>query len=143
MTRFFLWLFRFFSSHKWVMYAVLVVTTAVFAFYASKLRYVENILELLPRTDKAQKSAVAFEDIKVKDKIFVELLGENASPDSLAAKMDEFVSILEKKDGGRYVANILYRFDTDDLMNLVYYGIDALPCHLGDDFYVAADTLLT
>ena len=142
MTRFFLWLFHFFSSRKWVMYTILAATVLLFGFYASKLQYKENILDLLPRTDKAQKSAVTFGDIKVKDKIFIELMSEGASTDSLASKMDQFVSILERKDGGRYVGNILYRFDTDDIMNLVYYAMDALPCHLGDDFYAAADTLL-
>lgn len=142
MTRLTIYLYRFFASHKKIFWSILVASTLVFAFFATRLTFVENILDLLPKTDKTADCEVAFGTIKVKDKVFLELLVPGAGPSELASAMDDFMDRLSAADKDGLVANALYRFDSDDIMNLVYYAEGALPCHLSRDFYEAVDTLL-
>lgn len=147
MTRLFLKIYDYFKSHKGVMYTLLVLSTLLFGFFAFKIQFKENILDLLPKTDKAKASSVAFGDVKLKDKIMLEIVPEDGTTlpvDSLVAAMDDYMSILETRDSAaHYIDATFYKLDTDDLMNLISYGQDALPCHLGEWFYEAADTLLT
>lgn len=144
MTRFFLSIYRYFQGHKSFLYIILAVTTAVFAFFASKIKFQENFLDILPKTDKADECAVAFGSIKVKDKVFVEIESREGKgdPAAMAAAMDEFIGLMKEKDTDTLIANTFYAIDRDDIMNIVYYAMDALPCHLGEDFYAIADTLL-
>ena len=140
-------LYRFFRTHKAVFIISLVGSAILFSFFALKLQFEENIIKLLPQTDKSQDCAVAFGNIKVKDKVFLEIKSADSPsssplpPDSLASAMDSFMALLQERDTGGLVANSLYRIDTDDLMNLLYYGMGALPCHLGEDFYPLAERL--
>jgi len=143
MTKLFISLYRFFRSHKAIFYIVLVSTTLLFGWTATRIRFEENIFSLLPKTDKSKKSAVAFGTVKIKDKIFVEVVSRDGSvvSDSLSAVMDDFLERLNGMDNEGLIGNCLATLTTDDLMNLVYYGMDALPCHLGKDAYNAIDTL--
>jgi len=140
-------LYNFFENHRAALYAIMAGTALVFAFFASKLHFEENIATLLPKTDKSRECSVAFSNIKIKDKLFVQVTGaEGCRPDakSLASGMDEFMNLLHEGDtDNEFIGNCLYRIDTDDLMNLLYYGMGALPCHLGEGFYTALDTLLS
>ena len=144
MTKFFLKLYHFFAAHKAVFYIVLISTTLVFGHFACQIHFEENILALLPQTDKSKECSVAFGNIKVKDKVFVEITTDDGKPaaDSLAVMMDRFLEMLQGKDDKGYIDNVLYRVDTDDIMNVVYYAMGALPCHLGEEFYDACDSIL-
>jgi len=143
MERPFLAIYRFFSSHKAVFYSILFGTTILFAFWGTKLQFEENILDLLPKTDKSDECAVAFGDIKIKDKLTLEIpVPAGKTPQETAVAMDKFLEILNGKDEGKYIASILYGFDTDDIMNVVYYGMGALPCHLPQEFYSIIEPML-
>lgn len=145
MTKLFLSLYRFFNSHKAVFYTILISTTLVFGWFACQIQFEENIFALLPKTDKSKKSAVAFGNIKAKDKIFVEVQCTygSTSTDELAEVMDTYITSIQEKDTEGLLGNCLSTIDSDDLMNLVYYGMDALPCHLGPGAYPLIDSLLT
>lgn len=144
MANFFVSLYRFFQNHKTVLYSVIAGTTLLFAFFAFQVRFEENILELLPKSSRNAECEVAFGDIKIKDKFFVEILSRSGemSPRELAESMDDFLTELQARDEEGYIANSFNRLDADDFMNLLYYGMGALPCHLGEGFYSALDTLL-
>ncbi len=146
MGNLFLKLYRYFASHKAVFYTILLSTTAIFAYFASQVHFEENIATLLPKTRNSRECAVAFGNIKVKDKLFVEIApsdGVAADTDTLAARMDEFISyITSQEDASKYIGSTFYKIDTDDIMNVVYYALEALPCHLGEDFYPTLDESL-
>lgn len=145
MTRFFLAIYRYFKSHKAVYYTILISTTLVFAFFGLRIKLVENIVDLLPKTERSQECEVAFSNIKVKDKIFVEVLSKDssASVEETAAAMDSFLAILFENDTDSLVGNCLYKLDVDDIMNLVYYGMDALPCHFSEKIEEAFEQALS
>lgn len=144
MAELFLTVYRFFRTHKVLLYAILIGTTVVFGFLSLRIRFEENILKLLPQTSKSRECEAAFGDIKVKDKIFIGLLSRDGgmSASELGDAMDSFLALLEERDSRGCIANCFSGLDTDDLMNIVYYGMDALPCHLNGEFYQALDTLL-
>ena len=125
-------------------YVILIGSSILFAFLATRIRFEENILELLPKSDRNAECEVAFGDIKVKDKFFISILSKNGETDSagLCAAMDDFLAQLQERDRDGYIGNCFNKLDQDDFMNLLYYAMGAAPCHLGEDFYVALDTLL-
>ena len=143
MTRFFISLYRYFSAHKGVFYAILIGSTLIFGFFATRLHFEENILSLLPKTEKSKECSVAFANVKLKDKVFLTLSSRSGetSPQELSASMQEFIETMNRRDEGGLVQNTLYRIDTDDIMNVVYYAMEALPCHLGEGFYSLLDSL--
>ena len=145
MTKLFLSLYRFFKAHKAVFYTVLIASTLVFGYFALKIQFEENIVALLPKTNRSDDCDIAFGDIKVKDKIFLQILSRSGrmSTLELADAMDGFLALLDSADTQRLIANTFYGIDTDDVMNIVYYGMGALPCHLDEKYYAALDTLLT
>jgi len=145
MTKFFLAIFHFFNKHRIIFWSVLGSTTLLFGVFAAQIHFEEDLLALLPKTEKSIECAVAFDDIKIKDKAFIIMSSPDGSlsPEDLTVKMDSFMEYLydcDKETG--FIANTLYKFDQDDIMNLIDYGMNALPCHLGADYYKALDTLL-
>lgn len=144
MTSFFLAIYRFFRSHRIVFYVSLLSSLAVFIFFGLQIKLEENISTLLPKTEKSSDCAIAFSNVKVKDKIFLEVVPKNGqSPAETAVAMDSCMTLLIGNDDRGFIGNYLYRIDTDDIMNLVYYGMDAFPCHFSEAIESAFDTLLT
>jgi len=141
----FLKLFRFFKAHRAFFYIVLITTTLLFGYMAGRLHFEEDILTLLPQTDSSDDCSVAFGEIKVKDNLFLEVMaaeGFSATASELAAAIDEFLSMLTEYDEEGYIGSCLSGFDANDIMNLVYYGMGALPNHLGEGFYTLLDSLM-
>lgn len=145
MTRLFISLYRYFKAHKAVFYCILVVSALVFGYFATKIRFEENIAALLPKTEKSSDCDIAFGDIRVKDKIFLQILSRsgNMTPEEIGASMDEFLEMLVSRDEKGLIANTFNRIDTDDIMNIVYYGMGALPNHIDESYYPVIDSLLT
>jgi len=144
MTHLFLTLYRYFKAHKAVFYTILIVSTLVFAYFATRIRFEENIAALLPKTEKSSDCDIAFGNIKVKDKVFVEIISRSgeASPAELSAAMADFLELVGSRDGKGLIENTFSGIDTDDIMNIVYYGMEALPCHIDAKYYPILDTLL-
>lgn len=144
MTRLFLALYHWFSGHKAILYTTLAASSIFFGWFAFKLDFEENILALLPKTEKSEECAVAFGSIKQKDKLFIEIVSRNGGLGTaeLSAAMDDFTAILASKDETGYFSNVFCTLDQDDLMNIVYYLMGALPCHVPADAYPVLDSLM-
>jgi len=146
MSKLFVTIYRYFSAHKAVMYAVLFLTTIVFGYFAMKVRFDENIATLLPKTDQNSEVSIAFEDVKVKDKIFLEIKYKDEAqtdPSRLVQAMSQFMDDCVQGDSLHLIDNCFHSLDDDDMMNALYYGMGALPCHLGPEFYDFLDQHLT
>jgi len=144
MTRIVVVLYRYLSGHKAVLYAAIALSTLIFTYFALQLKFEENILALLPKTQKSEECSVAFGSIKEKDKLFVEIVARNngKSPYELSAAMDGFTSIVKKNDTGGFISDIFCSLDSDDIMNAVYYITGSLPSHIPPETYPVLDSIL-
>jgi len=140
MHRIFLPIYRYFRSRKVVMYILLIVSALVFLFFGSRLRYEEDVAKLLPRS--SVESELAFSDIGLKDKIFVQITSADpAQPlDSwtLGEYVDEFIAALQKRDtSGKYIRGILSTLDVETALGAMDYGFEHLPSLIDTSFYTA------
>ena len=144
MHRIFLPIYRFFKDHKVLMYTLTVVSAIVFAFFGLKMKYEENLLKLFPLEDS--ESELAFENLRVKDKMFVQITGarERLDPVDLAALMDEFMESLEERDERRgLIGNALYRLEDDMVVNALGFAMEHVPSFVDTTCYAAFDELLS
>lgn len=140
-------MYRFFKNYPALMWTLLVATSLLFAFFAPKLNYEENVTKLLPKTDRAQKGGLAFDQLSIKDKLFVQIVARDdasvAAADLVQASED-FVDLLTRTDSAtQYVAHILYRIEDDWVVNGMEYALTVFPTVIGSEAYTAFDTLLT
>ena len=140
MQRFFLSLYRYFRSHKAILYTLLAVSTLVFLLFGSRLRYEEDVAKLLPRS--SLESELAFSDISLKDKIFIQI--GPASPDApldtwtLSAYVDEYIEgLLQRDSTGRFIRNVLSAIDPAMALGAMDYGLEHLPALVDTSYYEA------
>ena len=138
MHRIFLPIYKYFNTHKAVMYAVLAATTLIFAFLGSRLRYEEDIAKLLPRS--STDSELAFSDIGLKDKIFIQITsadpGTPLDTRTLAAYIDEFTDALRERDAGnRYILGILSSLEIETALGAMDYAFSHLPSFIDTSLY--------
>ena len=147
MDRFFIAIYRFFEKKKSLMYGLLILSSVIFVYFGSKVQYEENIAKLLPQTDVATESGLAFGNLRVKDKIFIQLTSaedEPIAPETLAEYCDELVErLLEKDTATHYIANILYQIDDDLIINGLDYSLTHVPSFVDTSCYERFDSLLT
>lgn len=92
-------IYTYFKSHKWLLLVILLGTFAGAVYYGLQCKLEENIFKLLPKPEKSENvPALAFSNIKLKDKIFVqsrvlptEQLSHADEAEKLAAAMDLFM----------------------------------------------------
>ncbi len=140
MHRVFVPIYRFFRSHKALLYVLLALSTLVFVFFGTKLRYEEDVAKLLPRS--SVESELAFSDIGLKDKIFIQITSANAETPldtwTLSDYIDEFTGALEQRDStGKYIRNILRSLDAETALGAMDYGFEHLPSLIDTGFYEA------
>ena len=147
MDKFFIAIYRFFEKKKALMYGLLILSSVIFVYFGSKVQYEENIAKLLPQTDVATESGLAFGNLRVKDKIFIQLTSaedEAIVPETLAEYCDELVErLLEKDTATHYIANILHQIDDDLIINGLDYALTHVPSFVDASCYERFDSLLT
>lgn len=129
------------------MYFLLIISTLIFGYYGLKVEYEENIAKLLPQTESATESGLAFGNLRVKDKIFIQLSAQEdtyLTTETLAAYTDEFVETLLTKDSAtHYIAHILSKLDDDLIMMGLDHVLTYIPTFIDESTYDAFDSLLT
>lgn len=147
MAKFFVSIYLFLEKHPVFMWCSMIITTLVFAFFAFQLKYEEDIAKLLPKTEQSEKGVLAFEQMSIKDKIFVQFTtkeGQSLSAEELALANDEFFEMLLARDSSQhFIANVLYRIEDDWTINGLDYLLSHFPSLINEDVYPAFDTLLT
>ena len=140
MHRVFVPIYRFFRSHKALLYVLLALSTLVFVFFGTKLRYEEDVAKLLPRS--SVESELAFSDIGLKDKIFIQITSADAETPldtwTLSDYIDEFTDALEQRDStGKFIRSILRSLDAETALGAMDYGFEHLPSLIDTGFYEA------
>lgn len=138
MHRIFLPIYRFFHTHKALMYIILAITTAVFLFFGLKLKYEEDLSSLLPTS--SVESQLAFSSIELKDKIYLQVTsaGEALKPEILGERMDEFTDLLFERDSSSHlISNILVKMEPETALNALDFVLDHIPSFVDTTAYPA------
>ena len=147
MDKFFIAIYCFFEKRRALMYGLLILTSVVFVYFGSKVQYEENIAKLLPQTNATSESGLAFGNLRVKDKIFIQLTSatdEMIAPETLAEYCDELVeNLLEKDTATHHIANILHQIDDDLIINGLDYALTHVASFVSPEVYPRFDSLLT
>ena len=144
MTGLFIKIFHFFQKHKVLLYLLIILSFSLSAYYGSKLTYEEDISKLLPSTDNTKAEGLVFSELKVKDKIFIQILSKTGETDAdiLLEASDMLVDSLlsyDSKDGD--VGDIMYKIDDDIKQQLLSYAMDNVPVLLDPGLYKEIDSL--
>lgn len=147
MENLFIKIYEFLKPKRWLTYTLILLSVALFGFYASKVEFEEDISKLLPATDAESSSGLAFADLKVKDKIFIQIVArEEGSVDiqQMAEVCDMFMSELLMRDTAtHYINDALYSIDDDLMINGLDYLLTYLPTFVDTTMYAHFDSLLT
>ena len=127
---FFVKIYQFFKQRKPLMLTLMIVSLAVFAFFSLKVQLEEDMSKLLPSSSSTE-SGLVFNNLKVKDKIFVQMTGQ--SPDVMAEYIDELMDSITNCDG--LISNTLYKIDADVALSALDYALEHVPSFVGTDMY--------
>ena len=130
-------LYRFFQSHKWLLYTTLILTTVIFCVIGVRCRFEENIAKLLPPTDSSLNIDLAFSDLKVKDKLFVQVvpkqgavLEEEERDDYLIGALDMFMQTVSRNDKDSTVLSMFYEVDPELILETLDWVRTVAPAYL-------------
>lgn len=149
MTNLVIKLYRALKRKPWRLYALLIPTMCLFVLLGSRVEYEEDISKLLPSTDESKSAGFAFNNLKVKDKIFLEFLLKDTTAYNeetlytLAEASDTFAdSLLLQDTATNYIADLTWRLDDYILQDALGYLFENVPQFLDENFYPALDSIL-
>ena len=149
MTELVIKLYRALAKNRALFYTLLIASTALFVFLGSKVQYEEDISKLLPSTDESKSAGFAFNNLKVKDKIFIEFLLKDTTAYNeetyytLAEAADSFAdSVLLKDTSTNYIADLTWKLDDYLLQDALGYLFENVPQVLESKFYPALDSIM-
>lgn len=134
---FFVKIYRFFNKHKLLMYSILLLSSIVFVYFGLKLQYEEDLSNLLP-SSKSKESGLVFGNLKVKDKIFIQMQGE--SPQTMIQYIDELMDSILVYD--EYIANTFYKVDADLGLSAIDYILGHIPIFVDTSLYHQFDSAI-
>lgn len=121
-------LYKYFSCHKGLLYSLMIVSSAVFLFFALQMHYEEDISKLVPGAQDSE-SSLAFNSLKVKDKIFLQF------PSATPSEVDAFMEGLLERDST--IANSLYKLDGSLVLEALDFAMTHLPSFVPESAYPA------
>ena len=134
---FFVKIYRYFQKHKILLYALMLLSSAVFIFFGLKVKLDVDLVRLLPAS-KHTETDLVFGNLKIKDKIFMEMTG--AEPEVMAGYVDELMDSILADDAG--IANTLYRLEPDMALNALDFAMMHVPSFVDTSLYAQFDSAI-
>ena len=143
MSKIFIGIYKFFQSHKALLYSFLTICVVAMALVASRISIRQNITDFFPTKGEGDKTAEVFQNLNVKDKMVVIFspVG-NAPVDSLITTAEEFAGTLNETCG-EYLKGIMLRIDDRLVGGVSDFIYNNLPLFLTEADYARLDTLIT
>lgn len=130
-------IYRFFTRHRILLYTLMVLSSAVFVFFGLKAKFEEDLLKLLPSSDRSEYEVV-FGNLKIKDKTFIQMTG--AAPEVMVGYVDELMDSVLADDRG--IANTLYRLEPDMAFNALDFAMTHVPSFVDTSLYARFDSAI-
>jgi 1-acyl-sn-glycerol-3-phosphate acyltransferase len=144
MEKLFTGIFDFFSRRKPLLYAIFLLSLAVFGFFASRVRFEEDISAIIPRDNKTEKLTEVFQNSKFADKLVMMVSMQDTSktePDSLVVYADTLVARLQQ-NAAPLIKDIRYKVEEEFTLELFRIIQSNLPVFLEQQDYLQIDSLL-
>ncbi len=127
-------IYEYFRGHRWVLWCVLGVSAVAFAVIGLTCPLEENIMKLLPMAEDNETLTLSFSDIKVKDKMFVQVCtrdGYELSQEELGEIMDTFMDeVIANDSSNHFIASALYQIDPSLIVEAGTYLMEHSPAYL-------------
>ncbi|MBR0502028.1 MAG: MMPL family transporter [Paludibacteraceae bacterium] len=140
-------IYYFFKKNRLVFWATLILSTLFFVYFGTKIKYEEDVTKLLPSTkDKDNTKEVVFENLKVKDKLFIIFKPTSDTTDvsRTSTSIDTFMNrLLVNPICKEMLDESLYRVDADLLKNAIGELYNQLPIFIDSTDYKIIDSLTT
>lgn len=154
MTNFFIGLYNYFERHKLLFYLSLLLSILVMGFFASQVRFEENVTRFFPDTKDSQNAAKVFDNLKIKDKIILMLSPvdaiakeeQNTVPvdrSRLIAACNTLKQRLTEQLSNRLIKDIFVQVDENLMEGATDFIYNNLPLFLTEADYLRFDSLLT
>jgi predicted RND superfamily exporter protein len=146
MARITIAIYRFFKKYPAVFYTLLIASVAFFAYFGLQMKYEEDISKLLPSNNIGNSEQLVFNNLKVKDKIFVVMQNQDSSAqhtEELVAAMNQFSENLLANDTDSNIQSLLYQVEEEWMLTAVEYLYTHLPLYLEESDYAAFDSVFT
>jgi len=137
-------IYHYFARNRVICYVVFAACFVVFGYFASRLKFEEDISKVIPKDKKTEKLTEIFQDSKFVDRLVIMVsLKDTATtqPDSLVAFADEFAARAQDKLGP-YIKKAAFKVDGEVVLNLFETISDRLPIYLTDGDYGTIDSLI-
>jgi 1-acyl-sn-glycerol-3-phosphate acyltransferase len=150
MRRFFVNLYRFFERHRAVMWVMLVLLLAFFAFGISRLEFVEDIGSFFPQNGDNERVNYAYQHIGSENRIVLNIKMSQPT-DSLSDEQRELLTTasdslaarLQRNDAGHLMRDVMYRVDQQQVADISQFVVHNMPYFLEEEDYARIDSLMT
>jgi len=143
MGQFFIHIYNYFQKHRTLLYLIMILSFAFFAFSASKIKLNEDITSVFSDKGKMRNSSMVFKHLKIKDELVVLISSNNnASADKLIKAGDSFISNLYANIDSSLIESLTYTIDDNLIKNTSDFIYDYLPIFLTDNDYTRLDSLI-
>lgn len=144
MEKVFTALYDHFQKNRWQLFLIFFISLLTAAFFASRLRFEEDIARILPKDKKVEKLNQIFTQSKFMDRLVVMVsLKDSAAtdPDSLVAFADHFTELVQQQFSA-FVRKINYKADDELTLELFDIIYEHLPVYFTENDYHAIDSLI-
>src|SRR5688572_12044069 len=144
MAKLFTGIYQFFRTRRFIFFCTFVLLFITAGYFASRVRFEEDISKVLPRDNTTAKLTQLFSNSKFMDKLVVTVSMADSTrvePDSLVSYAEAFVSRINA-DLKPFVAEINYKVEDSLALGLFATVKDHLPIYLAEEDYASIDSLI-
>jgi 1-acyl-sn-glycerol-3-phosphate acyltransferase len=139
-------IYHYFARNRAVFYTVFATCFLFMGYFASQVKFEEDISKVIPKDKKINKLNEVFQNSKFLDKLVIMVSFKDstaiANPDSLVAFADEFAATIAAKFKP-HIGKANFKVDDDVVMKLFGAISQRLPVYLTEKDYQTIDTLIT
>ncbi len=149
LVAFFLHIYDFLSSRRWLCYSLLGGLTVLLLLMVSSLKYNEDIYDFLPMDANHQKAITIYQDITGGKRVVAMLRRSSQSPEGDAglARLEEAVDTFAKKvresDKAGHIKEVISQIDIEKIASVTDFVYQNIPLMLQDSDYVLMEKILS
>ncbi|MCQ2148823.1 MAG: MMPL family transporter [Bacteroidales bacterium] len=135
-------IYNYFKAHRKVLWISLTAVSLLLAGLASTLRFSEDITDFLPLDSEENEALEVYQNISGADRIIC-LFSNPGDADIVVEAIDEFVSLIEKKDIFGWCEGLVTGYDIDQVRGIMEFAYGNIPYFLQEKDYARMDSLLS